>query len=67
MKKVAEKRDLNPRVSKPNNDVNPKSKPTKLNTPLPPGGKKKAWKNCEKKLVIVIFNIYVYNKKEVIK
>ena len=41
MKKVAEKRDLNPRVSKPNNDVNPKSKPTKLNTPLPPGGKKK--------------------------
>lgn len=36
------KRDLNPRVSKPNNDVNPKSKPTKLNTPLPPGGKKKA-------------------------
>lgn len=57
MKKVVEKRDLNPRVSKPNNDANPKSKPTKLNTPLPPGGKKKAWKKfvkkrlmCEKKI-----------------
>lgn len=49
MKKVVEKRDLNPRVSKPNNDANPKSKPTKLNTPLPPGGKKKAWKSLWKK------------------
>ena len=39
-KESSRKKDLNPRVSKPNNDANPKSKPTKLNTSLPPGGEK---------------------------
>jgi len=40
MEKKIEKRDQNPRVSKPNNDANPKANPQKTNTPLPPNKKK---------------------------